>query len=257
MPRAGIIVVGEVESTQSEARRRLAAGQQAPLWIMARRQMAGRGRKGREWFSQEGNLALSALLIEDAPRAHLPQLSFVAALAAHKALRALAGRRGRADIADALRLKWPNDILLGDEKLGGILLESEARSGRGGSLVIIGWGMNLAGHPEHVRWPATSLAAHGLTLDAQDLAGYVQDSFARWHDLWRARGFAPVRAAWQRRAWGLGERLGVNTGKALLSGIFRELGEDGALMLETANGKVYALHAGEVERTMPGGTGEI
>ncbi len=256
MPRAGIIVVDEVDSTQAEARRWLAAGQQPPLWIMARRQRAGRGRMGREWLSQEGNLALSALLTEDAPRAHLPQLSFVAALAAHKALRALAGRRGRADIADALRLKWPNDILLEDEKLGGILLESEARPGRGGCLVIIGWGVNLAGHPGHVRWPATSLAAHGLTMEAQELAGYVQGSFTRWHDLWRARGFAPVRAAWQKRAWGLGEPVSVNTGGQLLSGIFRELGDDGALMLETAPGKVRALHAGEVERTMAGGTGE-
>jgi len=252
MPRSALIILDEVDSTQAEARRRLAAGWDAPLWIMARGQRAGRGRKGREWLSQEGNLALSALLIEDAPRAHLPQLSFVAALAAHKALYARARRRGRVDIADALSLKWPNDILLGGEKLGGILLESEARSGRGGCPVIIGWGINLAGHPEHVRWPATSLAAHGLTMEAQGLAGDLRESFARWHDLWRARGFAPVRAAWQRRAWGLGGRLSVNTGKALLSGIFHELGEDGALMLETANGKVYALHAGEVERTMPG-----
>src|SRR5690606_17114565 len=93
-------------STNAEALALARAGERGPLWVTARSQSAGRGRRGAAWVSPPGNLYAS-LLLADAPPARAPQLSFVAALAVHDAVAQVAP-----DMAPRLRLKWPNDLLL-------------------------------------------------------------------------------------------------------------------------------------------------
>ena len=269
MPPSRLIVLDVTTSTQDEARGLLAAGEAGPLWILARSQRAGRGRKGRRWISPPGNLHLS-LLLTDAGPAHLrPQLSFVAALAAHKAISALALRAGRPQLQDLLRLKWPNDILLAERKLGGILLESEplppsaappregpCATGSGGAAgestapaaVIIGWGVNLRHAPPDValRWPAATLADAGLEVAPETLARELAGAFDRWLHRWRRSGLAPVAAAWSRRAWGLGREVAVRSGAVVHRGRLAGLAPDGALLLERGEAPPLALHAGEI-----------
>ena len=254
--RAPLIILEEAASTQQEARRRLPAGEAGPLWVMARRQSAGHGRQGRRWLSPQGNLAVSAALREAAQLARLPQLSFVAALAAHKAARALLMAAGQGAAADALALKWPNDLLLFDRKLAGILLEAEPspQAAEEGTPVVIGWGVNLARAPraDDLRWPAISLADVGLKVPPEAFLAALRDHFARWHGLWRARGFAPVRAAWLKRAWGLGRPIALSAGAGERhEGILRGMDAEGALLLEKAPGRVYAFPSGEVSSLRP------
>ena len=111
------VILDETDSTNAEARRRAGAGERGPLWIAARRQSAGRGRRGRSWEGGQGNLYATLLLTTDRPAAEAAQLSFVAALAVCDLARAYV------DPAKA-RVKWPNDLMIGDAKAAGILLES-------------------------------------------------------------------------------------------------------------------------------------
>ncbi len=248
-----LIILDEAASTQEEARRRLPPEGEGPLWVMARRQSAGRGRRGRRWLSPAGNLAASAALREAAAPHLLPQLSFVAALAAHKAVRAALLSAGHGMAADALALKWPNDLLLFERKLAGILLEAEAPPrGSSGAPVVIGWGVNLAAAPRDVRWPAVCLADVGAEVAPEALLAALRDHFARWLALWRARGFSPVQQAWMKRAWGLGRSIVLSTGAGeRFEGIFRGIDSQGALLLEKAPGRVYAFPSGEVENLRP------
>src|ERR1700732_2809709 len=114
---AGVRLVAhhEIDSTNAEALRLMRQGEHGPLWITAERQSAGRGRRGRRWISVAGNLHASLLLTDPGPAEHWPQLSFVAALAAHDAVVEVAP-----GIKPMLGLKWPNDLLLSGAKLPGI-----------------------------------------------------------------------------------------------------------------------------------------
>ena len=100
-------------------------GERGPLWVVADRQTAGRGRRGRTWISEPGNLYASLLLTEAAPPEHWPELSFVAALAVHDAVVEVAP-----DLKPRLAIKWPNDLLLAGAKFAGILIEGENGGGR-------------------------------------------------------------------------------------------------------------------------------
>lgn len=136
-----------------------------------------------------------------------------------------------------MRIKWPNDILAGDAKLAGILLE------RAGDAVVIGFGANLAHHPDNLDRPVTSIAA--LTGEAPDpalIAAQLADRFATWLASWRSEGLSPVRAAWLDRAHPLGTRLVTSGGE----GAFAGLDEGGALRLARPDGAIKLIHAGDV-----------
>ena len=138
---AGRIRYEELDSTNSEARRRAEAGEQGPLWISADRQTAGRGRRGRAWTSGEGNLAATLLLRPGTPAPVTGQLSFVAALATAEMAAQFAPQA-------AITVKWPNDVLGAGKKLAGILLEG------GADWLAIGVGVNLTSFPEGTKfWP--------------------------------------------------------------------------------------------------------
>jgi BirA family biotin operon repressor/biotin-[acetyl-CoA-carboxylase] ligase len=133
-------VLATTDSTMAEAARQ-AGRLDRPTWICALEQTAARGRRGRAWANPPGNFAASLVLRPAGPPAHAALRSFVAALALRDALAAATGR------ADALALKWPNDVLLNGGKVAGILLESAGAAGRVDGLVI-GIGVNLAAAPD-------------------------------------------------------------------------------------------------------------
>src|SRR5947209_11937916 len=138
-------------STNAEALNLARQGERGPLWVTARRQSAGRGRRGRAWISPPGNLYATLLLTAPAPGERWPQLSFVAALAVHDALVEVAS-----DCRPLMAIKWPNDLLLAGAKFAGVLIEGE-----GDGAVAVGIGVNCARHPADTDYPATDLAAAG------------------------------------------------------------------------------------------------
>jgi BirA family biotin operon repressor/biotin-[acetyl-CoA-carboxylase] ligase len=230
---AGLREFAELDSTNEEARRLALGGETGPLWLRAARQTAGRGRRGREWQSDEGNLFATLLLWPSRPKVEWAQLSFVTAIA-------VADMAAHFAPAAAIAVKWPNDVLADGRKLAGILLETA------GEALIIGVGVNLRNHPPGTEFPAISLAALGAAPPSAATAlGLLAPIFARWYDLWDGTGFAPIRDAWLARAAGLGQRIRARLPDSERAGLFEGIDDRGALLLNEGT-STRAVTAGEV-----------
>lgn len=235
-----IIAFDEIDSTNQEARRRIEAGETAPIWITARRQTAGRGRRGRPWETTDGNLAATLLFTTQKAPIDAAQIAFVAALAV-------------ADLASAfvppslVTLKWPNDTLIGGRKVSGILVESGSLAA-GGLWLAVGVGVNLAHAPQNLERPAVALSDHlrrppPAPLEALTLLAAAME---RWRDLWDASGFAAIAEAWTARAHGLGETCIARLPAETVQGVAEGLDPDGALRLRLADQSLRRITAGDV-----------
>jgi BirA family biotin operon repressor/biotin-[acetyl-CoA-carboxylase] ligase len=224
-------------STNAEALARARAGERGPLWISAVTQTGGRGRRGKAWISPPGNLYATLLLTEPSPPALAPQLSFVAGLAVHDAVIAHAP-----DAASNLKLKWPNDLLLGGCKLAGLLIEAESQPRFS---VAIGIGVNCVSHPADAGYATTDLQASGMTVSVDDLlallAAAMQARLAQW-----AAGFSGIRNDWLARAANLGEPILVRLPERQLTGIFEGIDADGRLLVATQDRMTETIAAGDV-----------
>ena len=225
-------------STNAEAQALVRAGERGPLWVTATMQEAGRGRRGKGWVSPPGNLYSSLLLTDPAPPPLAPQLAFVAALALHDAVAECAPQLG-----PLLKVKWPNDLLLGDAKIAGILIEGESGPP---FAAVIGMGVNCASHPPDTPYAATDLASAGAVVAPEHLLGALARAMltrlAQWD---RGQGFAAIRSAWLRRAAGLGTEIHVRLPEREFSGHFEGLDESGRLLVRGDDG-ITAVTAGEV-----------
>ena len=226
--------VAETGSTNTDLLAMARDGAAEGTWLRAERQTAGRGRQGREWRSPPGNLYASTLVRlrpADPPAA---SLALVAGIALYHGIETLG--------APAVRLKWPNDMMLGDAKVAGVLLERE------GDAVVIGFGVNVASHPELAErktaalapflWPQVTLADVWHLLDRE---------IGIWRDRWRAEGLGPIVHRWEQCAHAIGTPLTVRPGRGeAIEGLYDGLDADGALMLRLATGERRAIHAGDV-----------
>jgi BirA family biotin operon repressor/biotin-[acetyl-CoA-carboxylase] ligase len=228
-----------IGSTNDEARRLAASGETGPVWITADEQMAGRGRRGRVWMSPKGNLMSTLLLNPQRPVAECAQLSFVSAVAASDVVAHYAPEA-------EVKVKWPNDVLTNGRKISGILLES-ASAGAAPYFLAIGVGINLAHFPPDTEFPATSLAALGVSPPPGiDVLTQLATHFAKWYEIWRQQGFASVRDAWLARAANLGGPIRARLTKGAMSGVFEGIDETGALLLRETPDRLRTIAAGEV-----------
>ncbi len=235
-----LAVYQTVGSTNSEALLRAAAGETGPLWIVAERQTAGRGRRGRTWVSEAGNLYASLLLIDPSPSDRAAELSMVAALALRDAIVEIAP-----SLAPRLNFKWPNDLLLDGRKTAGILVEGEMSALR--LAVAIGIGVNCAHHPDLASYPATSLAEAGVAIEPAPLFRAISAALPTRLSQWdEGRGFPAVRAEWLRAAAGLGHKIRVHLGDDEVAGCFENMDEKGRMMLRLPNGRLETIAAGDV-----------
>ena len=237
-----LIARDTLDSTNAEALRhaQLHAGEASPLWITAREQTAGRGRRGNTWSSPPGNLYATLLMKDPASPRHAPQLSFVAALAVHDAILDCAPQLRR-----GLALKWPNDVLCSGAKLAGILLEGHWLDAR--LALAIGIGVNCLHHPSQTSYPASDLAAAGVKVPPDDLFAVLSRAMIGRLDQWRSgKGFSAVRSDWLDRAGGLGEEIKVRLPDRTLVGRFEALDEAGCLLLRLADGTMKTVVAGDV-----------
>lgn len=243
------VVLEEVGSTNREAFARAEAGETGPLWIVARRQTAGRGRSGRRWTSDIGNLYASLLMRLPCPPAAVPQLSLLTGVAVIDAIAEAAGAA-----LPGLRLKWPNDVLVGQAKCTGILAESLA--GQDAVTAVVGIGINLASHPPDIGREATHLAAHGVQIAPEAMLGHLAPAVQGWLDVWDCgAGFARVRAAWLERAGPVGEGCAVNAGAERIAGTFLGLDPNGALLLRDERGQERTVTFGDVTLAPPAAGG--
>jgi BirA family biotin operon repressor/biotin-[acetyl-CoA-carboxylase] ligase len=235
----GLIARDDIDSTNAEALRLACAGEHGPLWVTARSQSAGRGRRGRTWVSGAGNLYATLLVRDPSPPELAPQLSFVAALALYDALLAVASVVG-----PHLDLKWPNDMLCDGAKVAGILVEGE---GTHPLSVAIGIGVNCVHHPDNTDYPATDLTAAGVTVTPEHLFRALSAAMVRRLQQWeRGENFGAVRADWLARSSGLGRDIRVRLAEREVIGRFESLDARGRLILGLPGGGIETISAGDV-----------
>jgi BirA family biotin operon repressor/biotin-[acetyl-CoA-carboxylase] ligase len=235
-----VITLDTVGSTNDEAVVRAEAGAPEGTVVRALRQEAGRGRRGRGWDSPPGNVYSSTILRPPVPPAEAAQLSFVTALAVADTAAALVGADHH------VAIKWPNDVLVDDAKISGILLESAVAEGGLIGHVVIGVGINVVSAPPSTRYGATCLAALGSTASTDTVFTAYIGALARRYGEWRSGGFAATRAEWLRRAAWLDRVVEVSLGETTLRGRFADLDEQGALLLQTDEGGVRRITAGDI-----------
>lgn len=242
---AQLIEFDDVGSTNQEALRRAKGGHATPLWISANSQTAGRGRSGRSWVSQPGNLFASALMSFSSELRHLPAISLVAGVALHDAIDQICAKAGT---AFPLLLKWPNDLLCYNQKLAGILVESSADTTSGRHSVVIGFGINLASAPDNVERGATALKEHGLEIAPRDALEFLASSLDHWTGVWQeGRNFSPIRNEWLERGVQTGSRLRINAAHGgPLEGRFAGLDDDGLLLLDLGH-EIRKVSFGDVD----------
>ncbi|MGB3875400.1 MAG: biotin--[acetyl-CoA-carboxylase] ligase [Shinella zoogloeoides] len=233
--------LAEVGSTNTECLERARKGALSGLWITAGRQTVGRGRRGRAWFSEPGNLYASLLLIDPAPMDRLGSLPLAVAVAVQDAVRRIMPP-GAPDVL----VKWPNDILIDRRKVCGILVEGEPLSD-GRHALVIGIGINVAIAPDAGLYPVATLRDFGAAAAPEELFAWLFQSMAETLSLWnRGRGIAGIMERWKRVAGGIGENITVNLPDHSISGRFAGIDDTGLLKLETDDDGTRLIAAGDV-----------
>ncbi|MBI1799707.1 MAG: biotin--[acetyl-CoA-carboxylase] ligase [Candidatus Eisenbacteria bacterium] len=243
-----LIVRAEVESTNDRAWDALAGGSPEGTVVVADAQTRGRGRAGRLWHHAPGlSLALSVALHPGCDARAIGTLPLVAGLALSEALERLGAR---------VRLKWPNDLLIGDRKVSGILCESRRRAG-GGDAVVIGVGVNVAQEaadfPPEISNLATSLALEGVDATREQVAAEFLNSLEPLVLEHAGGGRDRLLARWSGRADFWGHPVTLHTPAGIVTGVARALDLEGALVVTLASGIETTVLAGDLEN--PGTAG--
>ena len=226
-----------IDSTNRRARD-LAADGREDVVVVADRQTGGRGRLDRRWASPSGGIWLSVLVRPGVPAAHAPVYTLAAAVATTRAVR---------EAGVEASIKWPNDVLVGERKLAGILTEMEGEADRIGWLVV-GIGVNANVDPDEVpAGDATSLQAERGEVDRRVLTQRLVEEFHSLH-----RNHEAVLPAWRGYADTLGRRVRVETGGRTVEGEAVGIEFPGTLEIDTGDG-VVTVAAGDCEHLRPTG----
>jgi len=210
-------------------------------------QTAGRGRMGRSYWSSPGkNLTFSLVIHPECPQAQLPLYALWVGIAVARSLEAF---------GTAPRLKWPNDVLIGNRKVCGILAESVWAEQARRSALILGIGINVLGHPHEfpaeLRGLITTVEASGGEVTPETLLPQVLRAFAGVDGEFREIGAAPLRDEWLRRSRMLGQSVRVQQQGGWKTGKVAGIGPEGALLLEVGRGGVVSHLSGDVEWSNP------
>lgn len=213
---------------------RIAPDLHRPTWIMAHRQTAARGRRGRVWSNPKGHFAATFVYRPQGTAADAALRSFFAANAVYEALAMKIDR-------DRLSLKWPNDVLLDGGKVAGILLESVGTA-TALDWLAIGIGVNLVEAPKGLVdaafTPVGLEEAGGEPCDQDEFLSLLASNMATEESLFARLGFGPIRENWLRRAARLGEVITARTAREEITGRFETIDEAGQLVLSTSKGQV-------------------
>jgi BirA family biotin operon repressor/biotin-[acetyl-CoA-carboxylase] ligase len=226
-------------STNDEAKRRLGEGLVPPFLVSTAEQTAGRGREGRSWSQPRGNFAGSFALRPEPPLADAPGLaSLLSGLAVTGALQTYGASEA------ALEVKWPNDVLLGERKVAGILSEMLEVEGR--RVFLIGIGVNLAHPPREARFPAAAAFPPGQAPEEEAFGDRLGEALQELFGFTQRSGTAALLGRYRAKAWRIGQRLTVGSGPAALTGVFEDVDEHGRLLLRMADGALRTISAGDV-----------
>ncbi len=241
---SGITVIEKpiTESTNTDAVELAKNNPNDLTLIWAHEQTSGRGRLGRKWKSLEGNVFWTMLVRLDLANSDIHGIVFVAALAAHSAVRSYT------PLARDVKLKWPNDTLIDGRKCSGILIETSGI--QGARYAAVGIGINVARHPIiGVMYPSTSLRAEGSAAHRNDVLTTLTAAFTKYLDRWRQAGFPALRDHYLTIMHGLNEPITVSLSadkSQKIYGINRGVDPNGFLLVETQPGSIRSIYAGDV-----------
>lgn len=226
-----------VQSTQDLVKHHISESGDEGIVIQALEQKGGRGRVGRVWESPMGNLYMSVLLRPECKADKAGQLSFVVAIALSRAVDKVI------DDGFEKRLKWPNDILINDKKLAGILLESDLNNGNV-EAVAVGIGVNI------LMAPLEAISVRDIAGDRQiaihPFRDMVLEELAACYQIWKNEGFEPIRQEWLKQAYRIGEKTSVTIGDKKVEGILSDLDENGQLILIDDSDDKIAVNSGDL-----------
>ena len=209
-------VFDELPSTQDVCKARAAEGVREGLVIQALEQSAGKGRYGREWIGGEGNLAVSLILQPDCAARMVGQLSILIGVALAQTIGVQA------------KLKWPNDVLIDDQKCAGILIDSDL-DGEKLNWLVIGIGVNTSSAPK---------MGCSLNTDRDEFLQKLLSNIGALYEQWREEGFERIRQQWIEASYQPGTMLNV--------GVFEDLDGYGNLIVRDDQGQSRTISAGDV-----------
>lgn len=239
-----IVCLQETPSTNTEAFKLAVEGSPHGTVVLAEMQHNGKGRMGRHWESPAGvNLYCSVILRPDIMPYEAPQLTFLSSVAVARAIH----------ITTKLdpQIKWPNDLLLRNKKVAGLLNEMSAETDKV-NFVILGIGVNLnmteAQFPADLRHPATSLLIeNGSPLNRSAFAAVMLKELDRLYGDFLSNGFGPVRKEWQQFCNANGREVTVSdAGEEIVTGRFAGIDGDGALLVRRTDNEVVRILCGDV-----------
>ena len=234
-----IIVLDTVTSTMDEAFRLGNENCPEGTVVCAEAQSKGRGRLGRAWTSPKGKgLYFSFVLRPSLPLNQLAQLTLMSAVALAEAIEGVSGLKPL--------IKWPNDILLENHKLAGILTELRAESDQV-KFVIVGIGLNINTSAHQLIPQACSLKmATGNNFDRTQVLQAILRSLEKWYVKLLHREFVAIMEEWKKRSATLNRRVRITDSAGIIEGQAIELDEDGALLIRKDNGLIVKKSAGDV-----------
>lgn len=243
MNRFGEVVhhLEAVTSTQDIAKDMALKGTPEGTVVVAKKQTQGRGRLGRKWFSPEGGLWFSVILRPDIAPGETPRITLLGAVSIAQAIREVTGLEAE--------IKWPNDILIKDRKVAGILTEANAIVEKI-NFILLGIGINVnvdtSIFPEDLLMPATSLSVESgkeiqLPLLLQSCLEYLQSYYA-----WLKTDFEKILGEWRNLSAILGRKVRVSALGETLEGIAVDVDEQGSLLLKVPSGEVMAIRTGDL-----------
>jgi BirA family biotin operon repressor/biotin-[acetyl-CoA-carboxylase] ligase len=232
-----------IASTNTAAAELAAKGQREGAVIIADSQTEGRGRRGRLWVSPAGkNLYLSIIMRPDLPPRDAAMLTFMSSVACASAIQRLS--------SVAISIKWPNDLMVADKKLGGILTEMKTNADSI-DYAVIGIGINInlltADMPDIIRETATSVMIQtGRPQSRTQYALEIIKSLDYWYSILLQSGKVPVIEAWQSLSSTLGRTVTATTGEVTLTGLAEGIDNEGLLILRLADSSVMKINAGDI-----------
>jgi len=232
-----------VGSTNEFAYARAAQGEAEGTLVIAEQQLRGRGRKSRLWDSPfNKGLWFSLILCPQLPAARAGLVPYLAGLSVAEAIENFIGLKPE--------VKWPNDLLLNGKKFCGILSEVEFQNGQI-KFIILGIGINVnhtkEDFPEELRAQATSLRIESdLRLDRSELLAEVMLQLENNYNDMKLNGFADIIAKWKKRCPQLGQQVVIVQDDEKYQGIFEDLNDEGCLLLQTPDGELKKIVAGDM-----------
>lgn len=210
--------------------------------IIAERQSAGKGRLGREWFSPSGGIWLSIILYPQLSPSYISRITLMTAVAIVKVIKVCTQIKSQ--------IKWPNDILINEKKVCGILTEMSAELDII-NWVVVGIGINVnINHrefPENIQENTISLKETSRKeISRVKLAQTFLQEFEKYYEILKGREFSSILKEWKLYSHTLGKKIKVDMGEKIITGEAMDINESGALILKKEDGELIEIISGTI-----------